>query len=45
MENNETIEVERKPYHKPEIVHEQDLETRAGTPIPGFPLDPPGSSG
>jgi len=26
----------RKPYDKPEIVHELELETRAGSPL-GFP--------
>ncbi|HEY1013907.1 MAG TPA: hypothetical protein VGE07_14445 [Herpetosiphonaceae bacterium] len=25
----------RKPYGKPEIVHELTLETRAGSPLPG----------
>ncbi len=45
MENSDATDAERKPYRKPEIVHEQDLETRAGTPIPNFPLDPSGSSG
>ncbi len=32
----------RKPYSKPEIIHELDLETRAGSTLPGFvdPLDP-----
>lgn len=45
MEKTEPTEVERKPYTKPEIIHEQDLETRAGTPIPNIPIDPSGSSG
>ncbi len=45
MENTEATENERKPYRKPEIIHEQDLETRAGTPIPNFPIDPSGASG
>jgi hypothetical protein len=31
---------DRKPYTKPEIVHELDLETRAGTPPPPTILDP-----
>jgi hypothetical protein len=36
--------IPRKPYKKPEIVHEIDLETRAGSP-PG-PLGPfPDDSG
>lgn len=30
-------EAERKPYTKPEIIHEIDLEIRAGTPVPGMP--------
>jgi len=33
-------ETDRKPYKKPEIVHEIDLETRAGSPIPLGPIDP-----
>lgn len=45
MENSDANKTERKPYRKPEIIHEQDLETRAGTPIPQIPLDPSGSSG
>ena len=36
---------ERKRYTRPEIVHEIDLETRAGSPIPIPPLDLPGSDG
>ncbi len=24
----------RKPYSKPEIIHELELETRAGSPLP-----------
>ncbi len=35
-----TEEKDRKPYAKPEIIHEVDLETRAGSPIPNFPGDP-----
>ena len=36
---------ERKPYTKPEIVHELELETRAGSPLslPEDPLKVPGS--
>jgi hypothetical protein len=31
----------RKPYEKPQIIHELELETRAGsTPVPGFMIDP-----
>jgi hypothetical protein len=30
----------RKPYVKPEIIHELELETRAGTPLVVDPLDP-----
>ena len=35
----------RRPYLKPEIIHELDLETRAGTPNPEFinPGDPLGT--
>ena len=29
----------RKEYVKPEIIHELDLETKAGSPI-GSPIDP-----
>jgi hypothetical protein len=25
----------RKEYHKPAIIHEQNLEARAGSPVPG----------
>lgn len=35
-------EPEKKPYSKPEIIHEADLETRAGTPIPPGGLSDPG---
>lgn len=30
----------RKPYCKPEIIHEQELETRAGSPLKLDPLGP-----
>jgi hypothetical protein len=31
----------RKPYEKPEIIHELELETRAGSPNPPpFSFDP-----
>ena len=30
----------RKIYHKPEIIHELELETRAGSPLKVDPLDP-----
>jgi hypothetical protein len=30
----------RKPYQKPEIIHEQELEIRTGSPISPNPLDP-----
>jgi hypothetical protein len=30
----------RKSYTKPEIVHEMDLETRAGSPLTPPELDP-----
>jgi len=33
MENKD----ERKPYASPEIIAEMDLETRAGSPLPGVP--------
>ncbi len=37
---------ERKPYEKPAIVHELELETRAGSPV-GLPnpFDPTGENG
>jgi hypothetical protein len=35
MEKNQT----RKPYSKPQIIHELELETRAGTPLAPNPLD------
>lgn len=33
---------DRKPYTKPKIIHELELEIHAGSPIPSFedPLDP-----
>jgi len=38
MENNtERVDIRtdlRKPYEKPEIIHELELETRAGSPYP-----------
>lgn len=41
MEDNVVEKVGRKPYIKPEIVHEIDLEVQAGSPIPNLiPLDP-----
>jgi len=30
----------RKIYRKPEIIHELELETRAGSPLKVDPLDP-----
>lgn len=33
MENTPTNEKERKPYEAPQIVHEIELETRAGSPL------------
>jgi hypothetical protein len=30
-------DAERKPYTKPQIIHEMDLEIRAGTPLGGVP--------
>ena len=34
----------KKPYVKPEILHELELETRAGSPLsPFLPFIPPGS--
>ncbi|HZD56716.1 MAG TPA: hypothetical protein VE136_08340 [Anaerolineales bacterium] len=35
-------EPERKEYVKPEIIHELELETRAGSPLGGNPFDFPG---
>jgi hypothetical protein len=41
MEVNMAEETRRKPYCKPEIIHEIDIEVRAGSPIPDLsPLDP-----
>jgi hypothetical protein len=41
MEDNMVADVRRKPYSKPEIAHEIDIEARAGSPIPNLsPLDP-----
>ncbi len=38
MEKNvERVDIQtdlRKPYEKPEIIHELELETRAGSPFP-----------
>lgn len=36
--------VDRKAYSAPAVIHELRLETRAGSPLPGFPepLDPLG---
>lgn len=31
---------DKKPYSKPEIVHEADLETRAGSPLLGGDPNP-----
>jgi hypothetical protein len=40
MEESIADEAGRKPYSKPEIIHEIDLEVRAGSPVPGlFPPD------
>ena len=42
--NDEWVEVhtdQRKPYIKPEIIHELESETRAGSPYPTpFIVDP-----
>jgi hypothetical protein len=41
FENLEPKPENRKPYIKPEIIHEQNLETRAGSPLQVLPgLDP-----
>jgi hypothetical protein len=32
----------RQPYAKPAIIHELELETRAGSPVSPNPLDPLG---
>ncbi len=41
-ENDVTVSSVRKSYIKPQIIHEFELETRAGSPLPfgGDPLDP-----
>ena len=37
---------ERKAYEKPAIIHELELETRAGSPLGAInPLDPTGENG
>ena len=46
IEERESVEIQpqaRKPYTKPEIIHELELETRAGSPL-GIPdqFDPLG---
>jgi hypothetical protein len=43
MTEETIIKTDRKPYSPPEIVHELELETRAGSPL-GLPdpLDLPG---
>jgi hypothetical protein len=40
MPTSEEKPEERKPYVKPEIIHELDLETRAGSPNLPDPLNP-----
>ena len=41
-------DLDKKPYEKPKIIHELELETRAGSPLGSDPnIDPlslPGSS-
>jgi hypothetical protein len=41
----ENVTIERKPYEKPEVIHEYELETRAGSPLAPDPdpLNMPGS--
>jgi hypothetical protein len=39
VEDNELWD-ERKPYERPMIIHEFELETRAGSPVKVDPLDP-----
>lgn len=41
-QTEEKAKKEPKTYRKPEIIHELELEIRAGSPIPDFndPLDP-----
>ena len=38
-EANNSQDVERKPYSKPAVTHELELETRAGSPAGIEPLD------
>ncbi len=38
MSEDKDTNTERKPYIKPEIIHELELETRAGSPV-GIPPD------
>jgi hypothetical protein len=33
MENTPVTEKERKPYEAPQIIHEIELETKAGSPL------------
>jgi len=45
VEGKEGVKVQprtRKPYAKPRILHELELETRAGSPLSPDPLDPLG---
>jgi hypothetical protein len=41
-EDDVQVSSSRKSYLKPQIIHEFELETRAGSPLPfgGDPLDP-----
>lgn len=34
------VKPQRRPYEKPQILHELELETRAGSPVTIDPLDP-----
>ena len=38
--NAAQLEQEKKSYSKPEIIHELELETRAGSPLTGIESDP-----
>ena len=49
MQENESVGIQpkadpknaenRKPYSKPEIIHELELEVRTGSPLPNDPFD------
>lgn len=40
IENPIPEETEKRPYFKPEIIHELELETRAGSPLTNIEVSP-----